>query len=116
MNDWLIWLVLLTALLMMLGSGAIVWVVLRSWKQQTDSLQPVLLRQLELVDKLSTLASVKDLEAYQGVVGIDRAVKDYDDPYNPSDEALAQAEAARDGYSLEVMRGEDEDALRGLFT
>lgn len=89
--------------------------LLRSWKNQIEAAQAVPLRQIELLDKLATLASVKDLEAYQGVMAMDRAVPSYDDAYDPSDEAQAAAEAARYGRSLEVERAEDEDALRNLF-
>lgn len=103
----------------MLASLVIVWVVIRLCKGLIESLSPVLLRQLDLVDKSTALAASHDLMVFQGVQAMDQRVVGYpDDAYDPSDAAEAEREAARQGISVEQMkelRDADEEQLRALF-
>lgn len=102
---------------MMLGSAVIVTVVLRQSKALTDSLSPVLLRQLEIVDKATTLAAAADVQAYQGIQVMQQPVVGYDgDSYDPSDEAEAEREAARRGLSMEEISEAEADELRNLLS
>jgi hypothetical protein len=93
----------------------LVWTILRFCKGIVAGQQPVLLEQLRLLDKMTTIAASKDLAAYQGITAMDLEVPSYDDPYDPSDEALAAAEAIRDNRDLEVERAEDQATLSHLF-
>jgi|TARA_R100000482_G_scaffold124710_2_gene78550 hypothetical protein len=90
--------------------------VLKVSKEVVESVSPVLLRQLELVDKATTLAASKDVAAYQGiqVMGREPSVG-YDENYDPSDEAEARREAERHGWDPEELSGEERDALGALF-
>lgn len=100
---------------MLLGSAGIGLLVLRVCKGFLASLQPVLMRQLDLVDKATSLASSKDLAAYQGIMVMDQTSGvQYDDAYNPSDEAEARREAERNGLTTEDLGAEDAE-LTHLF-
>lgn len=95
---------------------AIVLVVLRLCKGLIESLKPVLLRQLELVDKTTTLAASHDVMAYQGIQVMTQPVVGYDgDAYDPSDAAEARREAERLGLDPERMSDGDREALDTLF-
>lgn len=101
---------------MMLGSVAIVTVVLRACKGVVESLQPVLNRQLDLVDKFTTLAAAHDVMAYQGIQAMSQPVVGYDgDNYDPSDEAEARREAERHNLDPEILSDEEQEQLRSLF-
>lgn len=101
----------------MLLSAVIVWVVLRLCKGLIESLKPVLLRQLELVDKATTVAASHDLMAYQGIQAMSQPVVGYSgDTYDPSDQAEAQREAERLGLNYEEMTDVQQEQLRTLFT
>lgn len=101
---------------MLLASAGIVVVVLRLCKGLIESLRPVLLRQLDLVDKATAIAASKDVAAYQAIQVMDQARVGYPgDDYDPSDEAEARREAIRDGLDPEEMTSEEQEQLRSLF-
>lgn len=100
----------------LLASVVIVVVVLRLCKGLIDSLRPVLLRQLDLVDKTTTLAAAADVYAYQGIQAMDQRQVGYDDGYDPSDEAQARAEAERNNEDPELNSAEDNALLAGLLS
>lgn len=100
----------------MLATAAILILVLRACKglivSVTEGMKPVLLKQLELVERFGTIASAHDLMAYQGIVAMDRPIVGYDgDQYNPSEEEEARREAERLGIPLEELNGLDDGAL-----
>lgn len=102
---------------MMLGSVALSLVVIRACKGLIEAQAPVLLRQLELVDKATTLAASSDLQAYQGVQAMGYASVGYDgETYNPSDEAEARREAERLGLNLEEDDAAAVEELRSLLS
>jgi hypothetical protein len=102
---------------MVLGSVALTIVVLRACKGLVESLSPVLIRQLELVDKATTIAASSDLQAYQGIQAMSQPIVGYDgDTYDPSDEAEAQREAERLGLNFEEMSNAEQEQLRGLLS
>ena len=115
MDSWLMWLVLSTAGLLILALAVVLVVVLRLCKGVLESLRPVLIRQLELVDKATTLAASRDVAAYQGIQAMQMHPVGYDDDYDPSDEAEAIREAKRLGIDPEDIGGEDAERLRSLF-
>lgn len=79
-------------------------------------MQPVLLRQLELVDKSTTLAASHDVMAYQGIQVMSQPVVGYDgDAYDPSDEAEARREAERSGQDPDRIDDGNAEALAALF-
>lgn len=96
--------------------GVTIWLVLRFCKGLINSLREVLLRQLDLVDKSTSIAAAHDLAVYQGiqVMGATGQVG-YDDPYNPSDEAAARREAETLGLDWEDIRAEDNAGLTAAF-
>ena len=116
MNDWMMWLVLSLAGLTTLGAVALMLVVLRACKGLVESLNPVLLRQLDLVDKSTALAAASDLAAYQGIQVMSQPVVGYDgDAYDPSDEAEARREAERLGLNYEEMNDAEQAQIRDLL-
>lgn len=101
---------------MMLVSVALCIVVLKTCKGIVEAQAPVLLRQLDLVDKTTTLAAAADLQAYQGIQAMGYAQVGYDgENYDPSDEAERVREAERHNLSLEEADAEDIEKLRSLF-
>ncbi len=101
---------------MMLASIALSWVVLRLCKGLVESLKPVLMRQLDLVDKATALAASHDVMAYQGIQAMDQPVVGYSgDSYDPSDEAEARREAERAGLNYEEINSAEAEELRGLL-
>lgn len=81
-----------------------------------EAQQPVLLRQLDLVDKATALAAAHDVQAYQGIQVMSQPVVGYDgDNYDPSDQAEAEREAERLGLNLEEYSGEEAENLRNLL-
>lgn len=100
---------------MLLASVAVAVLVLRLCKGLIESLKPVLLRQLDLVDKMTTIASSHDVMAYQAIQVMDQQATSYDEPYDPSDEAEARREAERHHEDPEALNAEDDTALRQLF-
>lgn len=101
---------------MTLTSATIVVVVLRLCKGLVESLSPVMLRQLEVVDKATALAAASDVQAFQGIQVMDQAAVGYPgETYDPSDEAQARAEAERDGIDYEEMTRGNNDELYRLF-
>lgn len=101
---------------MLLVSAVIVLVVLRLSKGLIESLKPVLLRQLELVDKTTTIAASHDVMAYQGIQAVSQPVVGYSgDTYTPSDEAEAKREAERLGFDYEEMSNAEQEQLRDLL-
>lgn len=101
---------------MLLGSALTVFIVLRLCKGLIESLKPVLLRQLELVDKATTIAASHDVMAYQGIQAMSQPVVGYPgDTYDPSDDAEAKREAERLGLNYEEMTDGEQDQLRGIL-
>ncbi len=101
---------------MMLGSVALVLIVIRACKGLIQELSPVLLRQLDLVDKATTIAAAADVQAYQGIQVMGQPVVGYDgDTYDPSDEAERRREAERLGLNLEEDDAEALEQLRGIL-
>lgn len=104
---------------MTLGSLTLMLVVMRACKGLIEAQNPVLLRQLELLDKATTIAAAADLQAYQGVQAMGYTQVGYDgETYDPSDKAEAQREAERLGLTQEDADAEAEAAaeqLRSLF-
>lgn len=100
----------------MLGMLAVMLVVLRACKGLVESLSPVLIRQLELVDKATTIAAAADVQAYQGIQAMSQPVVGYDgDTYDPSDEAEAKREAERLGLNYEEMSYAEQEQIRSLL-
>lgn len=92
-------------------------VVLKLCKGVIESLKPVLLRQLDLVDKSTALAAAQDVPAYQAIQVMDQRTVGYDgDSYDPSDEAEARREAERRNESYEEMSDGDQEQLRSAFS
>lgn len=80
------------------------------------SQEPVLVRQLDLIDKMTTIAASRDVAAYQGLQVMDKQIVGYDgDNYDPSDAAQARREAERDGLDYEELSDGDAEALREAF-
>jgi len=101
---------------MMLGSVFLTLFVMRACKGLLEAQQPVLLRQLELVDKATTLAASHDVMAYQGIQAMSQPVVGYDgDSYDPSDAAEAKREADRLGIDMEEVNAQDAEQLRTLL-
>ena len=114
---WWMWLVLCVSGLTLLLAALLVAVVLRLCKGLIESLKPVLLRQLDLVDKATAIAAAQDVAAYQAIQVMDQAQVGYPgDHYDPSDEAEARREAARDGLDPEELSSEEQEQLRTLFS
>lgn len=101
---------------MTLVTAAVGLIALRLCKGLIESLKPVMLRQLELVDKATTLAASHDVMAYQGIQAMSQPVVGYPgDTYDPSDEAEAQREAERLGLNYEEMTDAEQEQLRGIL-
>lgn len=97
-------------------TGWLSWKALRLSKETVESLSPVLLRQLEIVDKATALAAASDLQAYQGIQVMSQPVVGYDgDNYDPSEVGQAKLEAERLGLDLEDLNAEGNGQLRSLF-
>lgn len=78
--------------------------------------QPVQLRQLDLIDKMTTLAAAQDVAAYQGIQVMDKQIVGYDgEHYDPSDAAAARREAEEHGWDPEELSDGDQEALRAAF-
>lgn len=89
---------------------------MRLAKETVESLRPVLLEQLRLVDKSTTLAASHDVMAYQGIQVMSQPVVGYDgDTYDPSDAAEARREAERLGLDPEAIDDGNAEALAVLF-
>lgn len=92
MNELLLWLLTSIAFLSLTGSGVVIWLCFRLVKNIAETQAPVQLRQLELIDKMATIAVSGDVLAYQGIQAMQARVQEYAD-YDPSDEGEAQREA-----------------------
>ncbi len=113
---WQLWFVLSIAGLTLLVSAGAVWLTIRLCKGLLEAQQPVLLRQLELIDKMTTIAAAQDVAAYQAIQVMDQQRVGYPgEDYDPSDEAEARREAIREGLDPEELSDGDQEALRGLF-
>lgn len=100
----------------MLGSGALVWVTIRLCKGLIASQQPIQLKMLEVVDKMTTIAASHDVQAYQGIQVMSQPAVGYPgDTYNPSDEAEAKREAESLGLNYEEMTDAEQEQLRGIL-
>jgi hypothetical protein len=92
------------------------WQAQRSADSTTESLKPILLEQLRLVDKATTIAASHDVMAYQGIQAMEHAVVGYDgDTYDPSDEAEFRREAAKLGLNAEEITSEQREQLQSIF-
>lgn len=101
---------------MLLGSVLLsIWVI-RACKGLLEQQQPVQLRMLEIVDKMTTIAAAHDVMAYQGIQAMAQPVVGYPgDAYDPSDEAEARREAERRNENFEDMSDGEQQQLRDLF-
>lgn len=94
-----------------------VLVTTRLCKGLIESLKPVLLEQLRLVDKATTIAASHDVMAYQGIQVMSQPVVGYDgDSYDPSDAAEAIREAERLHLNPEEVSDAQAEELRNLFS
>lgn len=101
---------------MLLVSLLVALLVLRLCKGLVESLRPVMLRQLDIVDKTTALAASKDVQAFQAIQVMDAQRVGYPgDDYDPSDEAEARREAERYGLDPEELSDGDQEALRAAF-
>lgn len=76
----------------------------------------MLLRQLDLVDKATTIAAAQDVAAYQAIQVMDNPLVGYDgEAYSPSDAAEARREALANGEDPEELSDAEQEQLRGLF-
>ena len=101
-------------MLSLLGSGVILWLSYRLVRSSLQAQEPVQLKQLELIDKMTTLVASKDVLAFQGIQAMQAQVNEYAG-YDPSDEGEAQRE--RELYGREETDGDltaDELAALGL--
>ena len=89
MTESLLWLLICVALLSLLGSGVILWLSYRLVRSSLQAQEPVQLKQLELIDKMTTLVASKDVLAFQGIQAMQAQVNEYAG-YDPSDEGEAQ--------------------------
>ena len=117
MSDLTMWFVISVAFLVLLMAVLLSAVVLRLCKGLVESLQPVLIRQLELLDKATTIAAASDMQAYQGIQVMNgHAAVGYDgDTYDPSDAAEAEREAVRRGENPEELNYAEQEALRDIL-
>ena len=101
---------------MLLMMAATSVVVIRLCKGLMESVQPVLLRQLDLLDKTTSLAAANDLMAYQGIQAMGSPVVGYpEDNYDPSDAAEARREAERAGLDYEEMSDAEREQIQSLL-
>ena len=113
---WQTLLVLCASGLILLASAAIVVVVLRLCKGLIESLSPVLLRQLDLVDKMTTIAAAQDVAAYQAIQVMDQVRVGYPgEDYDPSDQAEARREALRNNEDPEGLSDGEQEQLHSFF-
>lgn len=111
MNDWMLWLLTCIASLTLLISLLLSLLAFRLSKAAAATSQPVLLRQLELLDKVTTMVATKDVLAYQGVQAMQTRAAEYAE-FDPSDEGQARRE--QELYDRE-MTDEDDAALYDAF-
>lgn len=90
----------------------VVWLAFRLVKNVTDAQAPVQLRQIELLDKVTTMIASKDVLAYQGIQAMDARVAEYAS-FDPSDEGEARRE--QELYGRDVTDGLDSDDLAALY-
>ena len=84
-------------------------------ERTTESLQPVMLRQIELLDKVVAVNSTRDPLAFQAIQSMGAVYPGDEVVYDPSDEAEAIREAERLGIEPEGMIDGDPDFLRNLL-
>ena len=88
------------------------WQAIRLSKATVQAQQPVQLRQIELLDKVTTMLAAKDVLSFQGIQAM--AVQTVESDYDPSDEAAFARE--QDRYGKEWVNDEDDDrALSDAF-
>lgn len=97
---------------MLLASAAMLWQSFRLAKASVQAQAPVQLRQLELLDKVTTMLASKDVLSYQGIQAMQpgQAVEVYD----PSDEAAAERERELHGEDW-VTADDDDRELSNAF-
>ena len=114
---WWMWLALCASGLTLLLAALLVVHVLRLCKGLIESLRPVMLRQLELLDKTTALAASKDVLAFQGIQVMNSHSVGYPgEDYDPSDAAEARREAERQGMDPEELTDGDQEALTAAFS
>lgn len=85
-------------------------------QESLEALKEVPLRQLQLVDKATTIAAASDIAGYQGMQVMDQYASGYDEgSFDPSPEAEARREAERMNLDPEDVGGEDDEALSNLL-
>lgn len=90
---------------------AALWMAHQTLKAAQAASTPVHLRQLELIDKMATLAASGDAITYQAVQAMNTH---YTEVYDPSEEAEAKRERLKYGYedTEDDFDLSDLDALR----
>lgn len=101
-------------LLVLLISAAILWFAIKLIRDQAREQAPVQLRQIELIDKVTTMLASKDVMAFQGIQAMSMSSHPAFESYDPSDEAEARREAERHGTELDDGSGDYEDLLSAL--
>lgn len=116
MSAWLVWLILCSVGLTLAVLVVVLFLVLKTTRELLAAQQPVMIRQLELVDKVTAIAVSKDVMSYQGIQVMNQPSVGYDgDNYDPSDEAAAAREAERYGMSMEEISAREAETLSGLL-
>lgn len=84
-------------------------------REIVEAQKPVLLRQLDLVDKATAIAASSDIAGYQGIQVMDQYASGYDEgSFDPSPEAEARREAERmnqDPEDVGVTENAELDSL-----
>lgn len=96
---------------MLLVSATMLWLALRVGKASIEAQQPVQLKQLELLDKVTTMLASKGVLEYQGIQAM--AVQSSEGTWDPSDAAAALRE--RDKNGQDWVDDEDADDLLAAF-
>ena len=67
------------------------WLAIRTVRQSVQDQQPVQMKQLELLDKMTTLVASGDVLSYQGIQAMQVTAAEYAE-FDPSDEGQAARE------------------------
>lgn len=112
METFAVWLLLSIAFLVLLVSSFLLWAALRLSKAAVETQAPVQIKQIELLDKVTTMLASKDVLAFQGIQAM--SAQQVDSTYDPSDEAAFAREQERYGKDW-VSDEADDEALREAF-
>lgn len=99
---------------MLLASSAMLWQSFRLSKAAVQAAVPAQLKQLELLDKVTTMLASRDVLSYQGIQAMNPQPDMIGGDYDPSDEAAFAREHERYGKDW-VSDEDDADALFNAF-